>query len=92
MSESITSWVTSVKPGDALRVTKHTRLWPIEMWYNVADDMTVIVVTPIITPGDICGVLDVLKDDQTDRVFAALVVCSEGVGCILADADYLSPL
>lgn len=92
MNQGPTAWVVSVKPGDALRVIKHTRLWPLEMWYNPSDEMTIIVVTPIVKPGDICGVLDVLKDDKADCVFAALVVCSEGIGCVLADADYLSPL
>ena len=92
MNSSPTSWVASIKPGDALRVLKHTRLWPIEMWYSTSDEDTVVVVTPIITPGDICGVIDVLKDDGSERIFAALVVCSEGVGCILAEAEYFTLL
>lgn len=90
--KSPTTWVSSIKPGDALVVVKHTRLWPIEMWYSSSDDDTMIVTTPIITPGDICGVLDTLADNDDHRVYAALVVCSEGIGCILADADYFKPL
>ncbi len=84
--------MASVKPGDALRVIKHTRLWPTKMWYSSAEDDTIIMVTPIITPGDICGIIDVLDDEKDHRVYAALVVCSEGIGCILADADYFEPL
>lgn len=87
-----TSWATAVKAGDALLVIKHTRLWPIEMWYSAAtDEDTILVTTPIVTPGDICGVLDTLSDDQ-GKVYAALVVCSEGFGCVLADLDHLRPL
>lgn len=85
-----TEWVR-IKPGDALRVVKHTRLWPISMWYSVADDDTILVITPIITPGDICGIIDTL-DDGEGQVYAALVVCSEGLGCILAEAECFQPL
>lgn len=86
---SQTSWLT-IKPGDALVVIKQTRLWPIDIWYSNSDDKTMIVVTPIITPGDICGILDTLEDKG--RIYAALVVCSEGIGCILTDAEYFEVL
>ena len=73
----------------ALLVVKHTRLWPLGMWYNSSDDATLVMVTPIITPGDICGVIDVLRSDGLDAsTYAALVVCSEGIGCVIADADH----
>ena len=90
---SPTTWVGGIEPGMLLLVVKHTRLWPIEMWYNSTDDDTLVMVTPIITPGDICGVLDVLRDPDVDvSTYAALVVCSEGIGCVLADADYFQLL
>ncbi len=86
-----TSWVRNIRAGEALLVTKHARLWPLEMWSSPADDgETILVDTPIIKPGDICGVLDTLSENGA--VYAALVVCSEGVGCVIADADYLKPL
>jgi len=74
-----------------LLVVKHTHLWPTKMWYNSSDDDdTLVMVTSVLTPGDICGVIDVLDDEDLafNCTYAALVVCSEGIGCILADAKY----
>lgn len=64
------------------------------MWYGTSDDATLVMVTPIIAPGDICAVIDVLKDEEdvAKSSYAALVVCSEGIGCILVDADYFQLL
>lgn len=64
----------------------------MEMWYEVADDRTAILVTPILKPGDMCGVIDTLVDQTDDRVYAALIVSPEGIGCIIADAEYFEPL
>ncbi len=90
---SPTSWVEGVEPCVSLLVVKHTRLWPIEMWYNVGDDDTLVTVTPMITPGDVCGVIDVLRSDLLDpRTFAALVVCSEGIGCVIVDSEFFRVL
>jgi len=83
--------MSAIKPGDAIVVVKQTRLWPMEMWYSNTEDTTVVVVTPILTPGDMCGIIDTLSDNDDCRVYAALVVCSEGIGCILADAEHFEP-
>ncbi len=90
---SSTKWVSGVKPCSALLVIKHTQLWPLEMWYGTSDDDTIIMLMPMITPGDICGVIDILadEDDEAD-CYAALVVCSEGIGCILVDSEYFQLL
>jgi len=93
-TDSPTQWVSGVRPCAALLVLKHTRLWPIQMWYGTSDDETLVMVTPIITPGDICGVIDVLNDEEDveRNCYAALVVCSEGIGCILVDSEYFQLL
>lgn len=90
--KSSTTWVSSIKSGDTLRVIKSTRLWPLEMWYNSAEDNTLVMVTPILNIGDVCGIIDTLSDDKDQRVYAALVVSSEGIGCILTDAEYFESL
>lgn len=85
---SPTRWVSSIKPGDSLLVLKPTRLWPRDMWYEMPDDRTIVMVTPILKPGDHCGVIDTLADQNDSRVYAALVVSPEGIGCIMAEAEY----
>ena len=92
MKTSPTEWVSSIKSGDTLRVTKSTRLWPLEMWYDPAEDNTLVMVTPILSVGDVCAVIDTLADDKEYRVYAALVVSTEGIGCILTDAECFEPL
>ncbi len=64
------------------------------MWYNVGDDDTFVMFAPIVTPGDVCGVIDVLREDtgSSRSTYAALVVCSEGIGCVLTDSDYFTIL
>ncbi len=90
---SPTAWVGGlVQPGSSLLVLKHTRLWPMEMWWSSSDEDTFVMVTPIITPGDCCGVIDVLEDMDNGRTYAALVVCSEGIGCVIASAEHFRVL
>ena len=86
-----TAWITYVKPGDVLVVVERARLWPMSVWYSSSDDDdTLIAVTPMLAPGDVCGIIDTL-DGKNGHVYAALVVCSEGIGCILTD-DHFKPL
>ena len=62
------------------------------MWYDPAEDNTLVMITPILGIGDVCGVIDTLSDDKEQRVYAALVVSSEGIGCVLTDAECFEPL
>lgn len=84
----ITQWVGRIATGSSLLALKHTRLWPREMWWSSStDEDTFVMETAIVTPGDCCGVIDTLENEDNGCTYAALVVCSEGIGCVIACSE-----